>query len=506
MKAFSLIVVVLLLSPMAGRLRAEVKLPPHFASHMVLQRDTKVPVWGTAEAGEKVTVAFGGETKEAVADAAGTWRVDLDPMRASDEGRLLTVTGTKTVLPVRYDDVLVGEVWLCSGQSNMDFTVAKTGKYYFAGVNHEAEEVAAANYPLIRMFTGEWARAYKPQSSVAGTWRVCTPDTVREFSAIGYFFARDLQKELNVPIGILTETYGASTAQAWIRRETIAADPRLKPVLDAFDAKVKSYVPLSALEEKQWAEAVAEAKMKGQKSPRHPRPDPVLDQHNPTVLFNGMIAPIVPFAIRGVLWYQGESITPPRELFPIWNATLITDWRRLWGYDFPFFFVQLASLKAKSNTPAVREQQAEALALPNTGMAVTIDIGDPENVHPKDKQDVGARLVRIALAKVYDRPVEYSGPVYESMKIEGSSIRLRFTHLGGGLVARGGALKTFVIAGSDLKFVPASARIEANTIVVSSPQIIAPVAVRYAWESYPEGCNLCNAAGLPAAPFRTDGG
>ena len=487
-------------------LSAEVKLPPHFASHMVLQRETRVPIWGTAESGEEVTVLFGGQTKSAGAGADGKWRVDLDPMAASAEGRVLTVSGANTIQPARCDDVLVGEVWLCSGQSNMDFTVAKTEKYYFAGVNHEAEEVAAANYPLIRMFTGEWTRTCMPQATVAGTWRVCTPETVREFSAVGYFFARDLQKELRVPVGIIAETYGASTAQAWIRREAIAANPRLKPVLEEFDAKVKNYVPLSAEEEKQWAETVAKAKAEGKRPPRHPRLDPVQDQHNPTVLFNGMIAPVVPYAIRGVLWYQGESITAPKELFPIWNATLIADWRKLWDCDFPFFFVQLAALKSNSNTPVVREEQAQALALPNTGMAVTIDIGDPDNVHPKDKQDVGARLARIALARVYGREIEYAGPAFKSMQVEGDAIRLQFSHLGGGLVARGGPLKTFVIAGSDLKFVPASARIEGDMIVVSSPQIGAPVAVRYAWENYPEGCNLYNAAGLPAAPFRTDGG
>jgi sialate O-acetylesterase len=471
---------------------------------MVLQREMKVPIWGAADAGETVTVEFAGQKHTAVAGTDGRWRVDLAPMPASAEGRTMVITGADGGPAAKFEDVLVGEVWLCSGQSNMDFTVAKTEKYYFAGVNHEAEEVAAANYPLIRMFTGEWSRTYEPQTGVAGTWRVCAPETVREFSAIGYFFARDLQQELHVPIGILTETYGASTAQAWIRREAIAANPKLKPVLDAFDAEVKAYVPPAAAELKAWEEAVAQARAEHRRPPRRPHPDPVLDQHNPTVLFNGMIAPVVPYAIRGVLWYQGESITPPKELFPLWNETLVTDWRKLWGYDFPFYFVQLAALKNNSNNPTVRAAQAEALALPGTGMAVTIDIGDPDNVHPKNKQDVGARLVRLALARTYGRPLEYSGPMYASMRVEEHAIRVSFTHLGGGLVARGGALKTFVIAGADRKFVPADARIEGDAVVVSSPQVAAPEAVRYAWENYPEGCNLYNAAGLPAVPFRTD--
>ncbi len=487
----------------AGVLPGAAKLPPHFSDHMVLQRGMKVPIWGTAAAGESVSVEFAGQKQTATAGADGKWRVDLAPMAASAESRTMVVTGGDGGPAARFDDVLVGEVWLCSGQSNMDFTVAKTPKYYFAGVNNEAQEVAAANDPLIRMFTGEWSRTYEPQATVAGTWRVCSPETVREFSAIGYFFARDLQKEINVPIGIITGTYGASTAQAWIRRETIAASPQLKPVLDEFDAKVKAYTPPTEEELQPWHDAVDKARAEGKRPPRRPRPDPVQDQHNPTVLFNGMIAPIIPCAIRGVLWYQGESITPPKELFPLWNETLIADWRKLWGYEFPFFFVQLAALKANSNTPAVREEQARALALPNTGMAVTIDIGDPDNVHPKNKQDVSARLVRIALAKVYGRDLEYSGPVYTSMQVEGGAIRLKFSHIADGLVAHGGELKTFVIAGSDLKFVPATARIEGDTVVVSSPEVASPVAVRYAWENYPEGCNLYNAAGLPAAPFRT---
>jgi sialate O-acetylesterase len=219
-------------------------------------------------------------------------------------------------------------------------------------------------------------------------------------------------------------------------------------------------------------------------------------------LFNGMIAPFVPFAIRGFLWYQGESITGARELFPVWNETLIRDWRKLWGGELPFYFCQLAALQNNSNNPEVRELQAGALKLPETGMAVTIDIGDPKNVHPKDKQDVGDRLTRIALANVYGRKLEFSGPCCESSVVRGGEIQLKFSHAGG-LVARGGILKTFEIAGADKKFVPAEARIDGSTVIVSSPEVPSPVAVRYAWANYPDGCNLYNAAGLPAGPFRT---
>jgi sialate O-acetylesterase len=497
---------------------AEVKLPPHFSDHMVLQRDRKVPIWGTATPGEQVAVNFANQNKRTRAAADGKWRVYLDPLTASGESRVMTISGSTKNDEVRFADVLVGEVWLCSGQSNMDFTVAKTEKYYFAGVNNEAAEIALANYPHIRMFTGQWAKRYEPQAEVAGSWKVTTPENVREFSAIGYFFARELQKQIKVPIGIITLTFGASTAQAWIRRETIATSPELKPLLDKFDDEVKAYETDGAAREKHrqalqaWEADAAVAKAAGNPTPRRPRnPHPVEDQHNPTVMYNGMIAPVVPYALRGVLWYQGESITGPRQLFPLWNGMLITDWRKLWGRDdLPFLFVQLAAYKApvaepaESSIAAVREMQAMALGLPHTGMAVTIDIGDEKDVHPHNKQDVGSRLARIAVAKTYGHRIEYSGPSYESMKVEGGAVRLKFSHVGGGLVAKGGPLRYFAIAGADKKFVWAEARIEGESVVVLNPSVSAPVAVRYAWADNPLGCNLYNVAGLPAAPFRTD--
>ena len=487
---------------------AGVKLAAPFTDHMVLQRELAVPVWGTADAGAKITVMFAGQTKSVAATASGDWRVELAPLKASAEAGTLTVADGSS--SVELHDVLVGEVWLCSGQSNMDFTVAKTEKYYFAGVTNEAAEVAAANYPRIRMFTAEWTKSYEPRSTVSGAWKICTPENVREFSAIGYFFARQLQREIDVPVGIVTLTFGASTPQAWIRREAISADARLKPSLDRFDADVATFrtnpeAPKQfAQKQADWDAAVEEARAKGQKLPRRPRdPDPIQDQHNPTVLFNGMVAPVVPFAIRGILWYQGESIVSPRELFPVWNETLIKDWRALWGRELPFYFCQLAAQDAASNSPEVREMQAQALVLPATAMAVTVDIGEKNNVHPRNKQDVGDRLARIALAKQYGKPVEFSGPVYESMKAEGTALRLNFSHAAG-LAARGGPLKTFEIAGADGKYFAAEARIDGGNVIVSSSSVPTPVVVRYAWSSYPEGCNLTNAAGLPAVPFRTD--
>ena len=490
---------------------AEVQLASPFTRHLVLQRELPAPVWGTAEPGEKITVSFAGQKRRTKAGADGKWCVDLKPLKASSEGRELVVTGSKTAAPIKLEDVLVGEVWLCSGQSNMDFTVAKTEKFYFAGVLNEAEEVAAANHPRIRMFTGEWQKSHEPEARVGGEWQVCTPGTAREFSAVGYFFARRVQQELDVPVGIVKLTFGASCAQAWVRREAMAADPRLAAELAKFDGQVAAFRADPAAKAKyetalaEWKIKADEAKSNGVRAPRGPRnPDPVQDQHNPTVMFNGMVAPVIPYAIRGVLWYQGESITGPRELFPVWNETLIRDWRALWGREFPFFFVQLAGLDAKSNGPEVRALQAEALKLPKTGMAVTIDVGDKKDVHPKNKQAVGDRLARLALARTYGRDVADSGPTAVGIAREPEhGLRVRFADLHGGLVARGGgAPGGFEVAGADGKFVAAAAVIDGETVVVRAAEVAEPVAVRYAWTGWPESANLVNAAGLPAAPFK----
>ena len=511
------------LAGLAAPAPAAVTLASPFTSHMVLQREMKVPVWGTAEPGERVIVGFAGQEKSATAGADGRWRVDLDPLAASADGRTFIARGSQSGQPVQLDDVLVGEVWLASGQSNMDFTVSKKVKY-FAGIANEEQEIASANYPLIRMFTGALTTAYEPKDRVGGEWRVCSPETVPAFSAIGYIFARDLHREIKLPVGVVTLAFGASTAEAWIPRETMAADPELKPMLDRFDAAVKNFRehPPAAVAAPRSEDVSAQGPAAGQQNAGKdkagpgrgrrgggPR-DPAHDQHNATVLFNAMINPIIPYAIRGAIWYQGESIVggiAGVALYPHVQETLVRDWRRLWGEgDFPFYIVQLAGQEAASNRPEVREAQATLLArVPNAGMAVTTDIGEAKNVHPHNKQDVGDRLARIALANVYGRNIEFSGPAYESMKIEGGSIRVSFSHLGGGLVAKGGGpLNWFEIGGADGKYVSADAKIDGDTVVVSSPKVAAPAAVRYAWVNFPDGCNLFNAAGLPAAQFRTD--
>ena len=481
----------------AASLLADVKPSALFSEHMVLQSAMAVPVWGTASPGEPVTVTLNGQKRSTKASADGKWMVRLKKLKPGGPFRM-TIAGNNTVT---VNDVLVGEVWLGSGQSNMAFTVSKKRASY-AGLVNEEREIAEANYPLIRMFTGKTAKTYEPQTEIQGEWLVCSPENVPGFSAVGYLFSRDLQREIKEPVG-----FGASTAESWIRRETVGADPLLKPMLDRFDTAVRFYRTSPNAPASEAPKPPQTINARPGPPPERQR-DPVQDQHNPTVLFNGMINPVIPYAIRGVIWYQGESIVGGKEgvaLYPHVQETLIRDWRKLWGQgDFPFYVVQLPALQNISNNPLVREGQAAVLALRHTAMAVTIDIGDPKDVHPHNKAPLGERLTRIALANVYGRKLEYSGPVYESMKVSGHSIRLKFSHVRGGLVAKDGPLKWFTIAGADRKFVPAETKIEGDSVVVTSPGVSTPVAVRYAWHNYPDGCNLYNEAGLPAAPFRTD--
>jgi sialate O-acetylesterase len=531
--------------------RADVKPSTLFSDHAVLQGGMTVPVWGTADPGEKVTVKFAGQTRSATAGADGKWMVKLAKLKPG--GPLEMTIAGKNSITVK--DVLVGEVWVGSGQSNMTFYVSTKGPGHAPyGLMDEEKEIAAANYPQVRMFTVKTVKTYEPQASAEGEWEVCSPATVANFSAVGYLFARDLNQALKTPVGIILSAYGASTAEAWVPREAMAADPQLKPLLDKFDAREDFFKAHPTGND-------ADAPPAPQTLNARPgRPgvirDPVQDQHQPTVLYNAMINPIIPYAIKGAIWYQGESIVGGKDgvlLYPHVMETMVTEWRKRWGEgNFPFYAVQLAALKNVSNNPMVREEQAKILSVPNTGMAVTIDIGDPANVHPKNKEPLGDRLTKIALANAYGRKVEFSGPMYASMKVEGGAIRVKFTHAQGlkaaptpnelvGLypakpvapvshpaatpdgprtpaapvlvtssapdpatIADAARLHWFQIAGADGKFVDADAKIEGDSVVVSSAAVSAPTAVRYAWVDYPEGANLYNGDGLPAAPFRTD--
>ena len=481
---------------------ADVKPAPLFSDHVVLQSGMPVPIWGTAATGEKVTVTLNGQNQTATTGADGKWMVRLTDLKVGGPYEM-TIAGSNTIT---VKDVLVGEVWLGSGQSNMQFTVSKKRAGY-AGLINEEQEIAAANYPKLRMFMGKPATSYDPQPVTEGEWLVCSPETVPGFSAVGYLFGRNLQKELDVPVGMLVLAFGASTAEAWIPREAMAADPLLKPMLDKFDAQEQFFKATPQAPADQAPKPPQTINARPGRGGGQQR-DPARDQHEPTVLFNAMIHPAIPYAIRGAIWYQGESIVGGSNgitLYPHVMETLVKTWRKLWGEgDFPFYAVQLPALQNISNNPRVREGQAAIASLPNAGYAVTIDIGDPKDVHPHNKEPLGDRLMRMALANVYHRNIEYSGPVYESFAIEGATIRIKFTHLGGGLVAKDGPLKWFQISGADRQFVDADAKLDGDTVVVSRPDVTMPEAVRYAWVNYPEGCNLYNAAGLPAAPFRTD--
>lgn len=491
--------------PAAG----DVKLPAVFGDHMVLQRGAAVPVWGWAEASEKVTVTLCDQSKSATADNDGKWSVKLGAVEAGGPYTLKVEGNNKLEL----SDVLVGEVWLCSGQSNMAMSVR--------GCNNYEAEQAAAKLPKIRMMTVSRTAAETPQTDCKGTWAVCSPETVGAFSAAAYFFGRELHKQLGVPVGLINSSWGGTPVQAWTCIEDQQAEGKLKDLLDGWKKQVDGYDPqkAQAAYEKQlaaWQERAKKAKADGKRPPRGPRKasDPRLSPHRPANLYNGMIAPLAPYAIRGGIWYQGESNAGRynSSLYGMQLAMMIGNWRRLWGQgDFPFEWVQLPNFQAPQKEPVetngwviVQEEMLKTLKVPNTGMAVTIDIGDAKNIHPKNKQDVGKRLALWALAKTYGKDVVACGPLYKSMARRGDEIVVKFDYAAGGLAAKdGGKLKGFAVAGADKQFVWADAKIAGETVVVSCPKVKDPVAVRYAWAPNP-ACNLYNKADLPASPFRTD--
>jgi sialate O-acetylesterase len=458
----------------AGALRADVALAPLFADHAVLQQGKLVPVWGTADPGEHVSVTFAGQTIGATAGEDGRWVVLLTALPPSAVGADLVANGKMTTATAH--DVLVGEVWLCSGQSNMEFTVNDPHAPSFHLLN-AAQEAAAANYPLIRFFKVGHQVAEAPADRATGTWAPCSPETVATFSAIGYFFARDLQQRLGVPVGVIASTWNGTPVEAWMSPAALAGDPAFAPV------------PV------RWKDA--------------PPDYPHRPSWRPAGLFNGMINPLLPYALRGVLWYQGESNTARAGEYHRLFAAMITAWRAHFGQgDLPFYWVQLAAYVNPANPadatwPGLREAQAQALSLPATGMAVAIDIGDPKTIHPPNKQEVARRLALIAKDHLYGLTGDYSGPVFLAAERVGPAMRVRFRFADNGLTAGAKPLQSFEIAGADRKFHPATARIAGDAVLVQSLQVPDPVAVRYAWQNYPEA-NLYNGAGLPAAPFRSD--
>jgi len=464
-------------------LQAEVSLPTVIGSNMVLQRETAVPIWGWAEPGEKVTVAIAGQEHSVLADAEGKWMVRLDPLPAGGPVEM-TIRGRNTL---RLENILLGEVWLCSGQSNMAIGVS--------WAQNAQEEIARADHPGIRLFTVKPAITRQPQQDCRGAWEVCSPETVAEFSAVAYYFGRDIHSALGVPVGLINSSVGGTCIEAWTRREVMQCDPSYQERLDWWRRRVEAYDPEEAEAAYQrrletWRRQSAQAKAEGRKAPRRPRrkTDPAKDRNHPSVLYNGMIAPLIPYAIRGVIWYQGESNTDRAYLYRKWFPNMIADWRGLWGQgDFPFLYVQLANFGApprpsyQSKWAELREAQRLSLSVPATAMAVTIDIGDPLDIHPRNKQDVGRRLALAARKLAYGEDLVYSGPIYRGMRVEGGKIRIYFTHADGGLVSRDDRpLTGFAIAGlwSGRRRCPSRWRFDTVGPITPSAVCIMPSACR----------------------------
>lgn len=500
---------------------ADVKLPAVISDHMVIQAGVPAAIWGWAAPAETVTVSFAGEKQTTVTAEDGRWMVRLEMAQATMEPRTLTVSGKNTLKVI---DVLVGEAWLASGQSNMEMELK--GKQH-GSVDHADEEIAAAKYPLIRMFVHDAPYAIyelpvppqEPASDRPGSWKVCSPETAEHFSAIGYFFARDLHRELKVPVGIVLSTVGGTPVEAWTSVSAQQERPSLKPVLDDWAKRLANFEPereqQAFLEAKQaWLKQRSLAVKTGKTAPKAPSAFKNLRVMTPGGLFNGMIAPLVPYTIRGVIWYQGErnAAGPLTGLYGEQLQTLVKDWRRRWGADFFFAWMQLPRFQKEQRLPsepngwgvAVREGMLRALSLPNTAMAVSIDLGGVTEGHPTNKDTYARRLSLLALHDVYHQPGDgWCGPIYRASNREGERMAITFDHATG-LKAVSGDIEGFAIAGSDQKFVWARASVVDDRVLVWSDAVKEPAAVRYGWAANPK-CNLVNAAGLPASPFRTDG-
>jgi sialate O-acetylesterase len=506
LKRSGLALAVLLLAEGFHPARGDVKLPSIFGSHIVLQQKQKDRVWGKAEPGEEVTVKIGDQSKSTKADEDGKWMVTLDPLPAGGP-HTLTIQGKNTIT---LDDVLVGEVWLCSGQSNMQLSVS--------GANDADLETKTAKYPRIRLISVPQVGTQEPKDDFKGQWEVCSPETVGQFSAVGYFFGRTLHQALDVPIGLIDDSWGGSACEAWIPRNVLARDEKYEPLLARWE-KIEDNIPqLQAEYEKKlaaWKEVAANAKAEGKQPPRAPQSPELQLRGNsrPGNIYNGVLKPTIGYGLRGAIWYQGESNAGRayqyRDLFPL----MIQTWRDEWKIgDFPFYWVQLADYKAEKPEPAesewaeLREAQTMTLGkLPNTGEAVIIDLGEGQDIHPRNKQGVANRLARWALARDYGIDVPYHSPSYKSMEKDGNKIILTFEHVGAGLKPFDvPEPQGFTIAASDRKFARAEAKVVGkDKVEVWSDQVSDPVAVRYAWADNPV-CNLYSKEGLPTTPFRTD--
>lgn len=478
---------------------AEARLPKILSSHMVMQRDQPLHLWGWADPGENVTVTLENDTAAGVADKLGKWSVYLSPRPA---GGPFTV-GVKASNSLNIDDVLIGDVWFASGQSNMEMPLK--GFPGNASIKNADAEIKNANQPKLRLLRIQKKPSNFPLTDYQDTWTTCTPQTAADFSAVAYFFGRDIAAKENVPVGLIDSTWGGTPADAWTSFQGLSSDASLMPALASWgtmmDAQTDMWLVQAA--DKRADEA---AEKNGGPKPKHAwRPEPA--SWAPAALYNGMVAPAIPFGIKGVIWYQGEANGDATRapLYEKLFETMITDWRAHWRQgDFPFFFVQLANFKTGANSawPTLREAQRRTLSLRNTGMAVTIDIGEPDNIHPGDKQTVGSRLALAAQAISYGEKVEYSGPMFRQAGTEANGLRVWFDHAEG-LSAKGGSLKGFEVAGDDRKYKAATATISGGSALVQCPDVPQPKYVRYGWKDVPD-VNLYNSAGLPASPFSSE--
>lgn len=495
-----------LLLMVGSKVQADVKLPEIISNNMVLQKDIPLPIWGWADAGEEVTVTLGATSEKATADAAGKWKVKLPAVTTAGGPHEMTVKGKNEI---KISNILVGEVWAGSGQSNMQWSVERS--------LNPAEEIANAKYPSIRLFMIPLVPSGTPADHIQAKWVECSPETVGPSSAVLFFFGREIHKQLNTPVGLITTAWGGTRIQPWIPPQGYTAIPEIENEKNEWLGMLNSYsdaLAANAAAIKVYNDAIKAAKP-GDALPPEPAPvpaHPLNSNRNHTGLYNGMIYPIVPFGIKGFLWYQGESNNGQGMHYYQMKRALIEGWRAAWNQegnrDFPFLFAQLAPFdygpKRTYELPGIWEAQTETLKVKNTGMAVLTDITTLKDIHPPNKQEVGRRLSLWALANTYGKSdLVYSGPLYKSIKVDGNKIIVSFDHAAGLKASDGKDLSWWTIAGADKKFVKATAKIEGDTVVVSAEGVANPAAVRFGYHQLAEP-NLVNGAGLPASPFRSD--
>lgn len=499
-----------LFSALAMAAQAEIKLPAIIGSNMVLQQKQANPIWGWDTPGTKVTVTLGGKTKTAVADAKGKWTVKLDPLPASAKPVTLSIQGSNLV---KLTNILVGEVWICSGQSNMQWSVSQS---YDADL-----EIATAKFPQIRLISVPQVGTQEPQEDFKGGWAACSPSNVGEFSAVGFFFGRTLHQALNVPVGLIDNAWGGSAAEAWVRRDVLEKDARFKTLMDGWVTREKD---LSSEAAKQrydsalaaWKKRADEAKAKKaefrERAPQSPQQQ-LSGNSRPGNIYNGVLLPTIGYGIKGTIWYQGESNASRAHEYGYLFPLMIQHWRDEWKQgDFPFYWVQLADFKAEQPQPddsdwaELRESQTKTQnAIKNGGQAVIIDIGEGRDIHPRNKRDVADRLVRLALAKDYGMKIPYRSPEYKGVEIQGNKAIVTLDTFGSSLYTFDvQEVKGLAVCGADKKWVWATGKLVGHDkIEVSAPGVAKPVAVRYAWSDNPV-CNLYSKEGLPVTPFRTD--